>query len=270
MGKIWTIASQKGGVGKTTTALNLAYGLSRLGGRVLVVDSDPQEGVAIVSNLKKHTDKGLVQVLRGACEPREVLVPAKDGSMAFVGPGTAEQEDVLFFEQETAGGKTGEIIRGLSPEFDHTLIDVPAGVGAHVASLLGISTGVIMILQPRTISIRTLPSFLKMIHWVIDRSNPELQVEGVLFTMVNPHSIMEKNVLEEIRGKLPREVFFDTSIPQDESFERAGMEGLPVAMLGDGNAGARAYMKLAMEIKERELLGAQEDAEEEGHEKGLF
>jgi chromosome partitioning protein len=270
MGKILTIASQKGGVGKTTTTLNLAYSMSRLGGRVLVVDGDPQGGIAVASNLKKKTSLGIVQALRNECDPSEILAYSKDNSLAFVGAGIVEQEDVLFFEDQLNQGNVGNLITGFAEAFDYTFIDIPAGVGALVVSMLKISDRVIMILQPKTISLRTLPSFLKMIHWVIDRFNSSLQLEGVLFTMVNERSSLELNLLGDARKSLPEEIFLKTSIPLDENFEKASMKAMPVAMLGDGQEAARSYMHLAMELKERDLLTAGRRKEEKEHVEGLF
>lgn len=270
MGKIFTIASQKGGVGKTTTALNLSYSLSRFGERVLVVDADPQGGIAIASNLRKKTYKGILQVLKNESKPEDIVIPSKDKTMAVVGAGVLSQEDVLAFEEEVRKGNVGKLISLLAQGFDYTFLDVPGGVGTLVVSMLKISDRVIPILQSRTLSVRTLPSFLKMIQWVIRNFNSDLQMEGILFTMVDQRSPLELKLLEDIKKSLREEIFLKTVIPFDEKFEKASMRSIPIAMLIDGQEAAHSYMQLAMELKERELLSGRRHREEEEHVTGLF
>ena len=171
MRRIITIASQKGGVGKTTTALNLGYNLSRLGGRVLIVDGDPQGGITIASNLKKRTTMGIVNVLKKECGPGDIVMTTRENTLSIAGIGAMEPEDVLFFEAEALKGSLKELLRSLSREYSYVIVDAPAGIGGIVTSLLGASDSVIMVVHCRTLSLKTLPSFLKLIQWVKDKQN---------------------------------------------------------------------------------------------------
>jgi chromosome partitioning protein len=250
MGKIITVACHKGGVGKTTTALNLGFSLSRFGQKVLLIDADPQGAMAIVSNLKKRTAQGLVNLLRNEAKPEDIIIFTKDRTMAMVGSGVVEPEDVFFFEREARTGNLGKAIRSIVKGYDYILMDSPAGTGNVVTALLGISNSVVMPITCRTIAIRTLPSFLKLIQRIREKFNPELRIEGVVVTMVDPNF---PRSCEELKEALPPSVLFETEIPFDEYFETASIKSAPVAMLPGGEIASRSYMNLAVELKTREM-----------------
>ncbi len=267
MRRIITIASQKGGVGKTTAALNLGYSLSRLGGRVLIVDCDPQGGIAISSNLKKRTTKGLIDALKKECSAQDIVMTTRENTLSIAGMGTMEPEDVLFFEAEAASGRLKELLQSLCREYSYVLIDAPAGVGGIVTALLGASDGVIMVVQCKTLSLKTLPSFLKLVQWIRVNHNTSLHVDGVVFTMVDEQSPYELQLFDEAKKMFPAEAFFRATIPYDRLFEQASAKALPMALLRDGKILGNAYMTLAMELKERELrmeAGGERDDNAEG------
>jgi len=267
MRRIITIASQKGGVGKTTVTLNLGYSLSRLGGRVLIVDGDPQGGISIASNLKKRTTKGLIDILKGQVSAQDVIMTTKEDTLSIVGIGALEPEDVLSFEEEAAKGSLKELLRSLSAQYSYVLIDAPAGLGAIVTALLASSDGVIMLVQCKTLSLKTLPSFLKLVRWIKGNRNAQLHLEGVVFTMMDEKSPYELQLYDEAKKMFPEEAFFRATIPYDRLFEQASSKSVPIAMLREGKDLANRYMKLAMELKERELkreMGGQRDDDTEG------
>lgn len=267
MAKIISVASHKGGVGKTTTALNLGFSLSRLGQKVLLVDTDPQGAMAIASNLKKRTKRGLINLMKKNAKIDEVLIRTKDKSMGVLGTGVQEPEDMFFFERETRKGALGKIIQAVSNEFDYVVLDAPAGFGVIVTALLSVSTSVLVPITCRTITVKTLPPFLKMIRKIRTKVNPELLLEGIVVTMADNHEI-SIDVFEEIRKTFPAEVLFETIIPYDESFEFAGAKSIPVGMLTDGKEAAQAYMSLAIELKTREMASHNKGKSDE--DEGLF
>ncbi len=269
MGKIITVASQKGGVGKTTTALNLAFGLSRLGGRTLIIDSDPQGGIAIASNLKKKTDRGLIDILKNECAPQDVVMYTRDGTLAVVGVGVLDPLDVVKLENEARRGNLGALVRALAEGFDYAIVDAPAGVGGIVTSMLGASDSVILAVHPRNLSLKTLPSFLKALKWTKRNFNPGLRLEGILLTMFDARNAAEAKALEEIKNVFPEEIFFKTAIPLDGRFEEASLRAVPVSMLPGGQEAARYYLDLTLELKERELFEKMKGDEDEDA-TGLF
>lgn len=267
MRRIISIASQKGGVGKTTTTLNLGYNLSRLGGRVLIVDGDPQGGISIASNLKKKTSKGIINVLKKECHPQDIVMTTRENTLSIVGIGAMEPEDVLFFEAEATKGRLKELLRSLSLEYSYILVDAPAGVGGIVMALLSASDSVIMVVQCRTLSLKTLPSFLKLVHWVKGNHNASLIFEGVVITMMDEKNPYELQLYDEAKKMFPEEAFFRTVLPFDDLFEQASSRAVPIAMLRGGKNAGNIYSDLARELKERELkreMGGEGDDDSEG------
>jgi chromosome partitioning protein len=266
MRRIISVASQKGGVGKTTTVLNLGFTMSRLGGRVLLVDGDPQGGIAIAVDLKKRTSKGMIDVLRGRCAPAEIIMTTKENTLAVAGIGALEPEDIPFLEAEAASGRLRALLGTLGSDFSTVFLDAPAGLGSLVTALLGASDGVLLISQCKTLSLKSLPAFLKLVQWVRQRGNPSLEFEGIVFSMVE-NSPYELQLHEMAQQMFPDDAVFKTTVPYDRAFEQASARAVPVAMLRGETTLRRVYLDLAMELKERLLrrdLGSDQDDEREG------
>lgn len=255
MGRIISIASQKGGVGKTTTVLNLGYSLSRLGLRVLMVDVDPQGGLGFATNLKKKAKGGLVDVLRGRLPSDDAITVTRDGLLAVVGVGSPQPEDVLFLEQQAHAGAVGRLVASLARGFDYTLIDAPGGIGGLVHALFLASDSVLAAINGKALAVRSLPAFLKMFHGVGAAAARPVRFEGLVVTMFDPKNAAEKGLCDRLRDTLPPQTLFKTMIPLDPRFEQASFSAVPVAMLPGAGEAARAYMDLALELRARETPG---------------
>ncbi|GFO54349.1 sporulation initiation inhibitor Soj [Geomonas sp. Red276] len=253
MGRVITIASQKGGVGKTTTVLNLGYSLSRFGNRVLLLDCDPQGGLTLATNLKKRTDLGLINQLMGGKGLSDIVMHTKDPNLAVAGIGRLDPEDVFMLDEFAKDGRLTAGVREIAAGFDYLLIDAPAGVGGLVTSLLLASDAVIPVVLCRALAIKSLPLLLNLVRWVRDHHNPGLSIEGVLMTMFDQNNETERELGSEFRASLPPELFFRNTIPYLATFEKASVRSLPVALLAEGQQGAKCYMDLALELKEREI-----------------
>lgn len=267
MGKMIIVASHKGGVGKTTTTLNLGFSLSRLGQRVLLIDSDPQGGMSTASNLKRRTTKGFANLLKADATVEQVLIPTKDKRMAVLGSGVVEPEDVFLFEREARKGTFGKMIGQMSEAYDYTLVDAPAGLGTITTALMSASSSVLVPVSCNSIAVRTLPMFLKLIQRIRAKFNPNLLLEGILITMSDGGASCNE-VFQEIQTHFPPSVLFETQIPYDEAYELASLKSIPVGMLTGGEESAQIYMNLAMELKMREMSGSRKEKTDE--DEGLF
>lgn len=254
MATVLTVASQTGGAGKTTTALNLGYMLSRLGERVLLIDADPQGGLAVASNLGKRTSVGLVQVLRGELACDSAAATTRLENLAILGSGVCEPTDTADLEAASRDGSLVTTIGLCARPYTYAIIDAPAGVGSIVAAALAASNATLLVLRLRTLNLKTLPSFLRLLRHVREETNPRLRLEGALVTMRDASSALESELELELQSTLPEEMLLQVPVPLDPRFEEASLRALPVAMLPGGREPARAYLALALELKERELL----------------
>ncbi len=250
MNKIISIVSQKGGVGKTTTALNLGYSLSLMGSKVLIIDGDPQGGVALAVNLKTRTAKGLVHALKpDSPEDGNVIEFLKKDSLAVAGVGIEHPDDIHFFEQAADDGTLGELIKNMAGDFDYILIDAPVGVGRIVKALLEVSNSYLLLINCKAGTVKSLPRLIKLAEWLKKNVNKELELEGIITTMFDSKSQSEEKIYNHFKARLPSDYFMNTVVPFDSRFELASIKAIPVALLADGRSIADPYMKLAMELQ---------------------
>lgn len=261
--KIITIASQKGGVGKTTTALNLGYSLSRLGHKVLIIDGDPQGGIAQASNLEARTSKGLVDALKNDKDKGAITVFYQENSLALVGTGIKDPGDVQLFENAAVDGTLGKLVRTISKDFDYILIDAPVGIGRVVTGLLGVSNSYVLVMNCLASTVKSVSKFLEMSQWIKKNVNAALNLLGVVVTMFHKNSLSETKIYKHLKIRLPADFFFNTIIPFDDSIETASMRGIPVALLPDGQLAAGKYQDLAGELKLKEPALAEKGTTDE-------
>jgi chromosome partitioning protein len=273
MARVITVGSQKGGVGKSTTVLNLGYSLSRLGQRVLLVDADPQSGMSIASNLSRRAASGLVQILRGESDPLAAVTFARERTLAGLNTGIVDLEDAFYLENACRNGGLGAIFRALDGTFDYILIDGPAGVGSIVHGLLAASHAAILVVRCQTILVKSLPIFLKAVQYARQTDNPQLRLVGALMTMRDPKDALDEQLSRELQESFPASVFFKVQIPLDPVYEIASQRAVPVARLKSALEGARtaaqAYADLAIEFRERDEASRPGGVSDEDTE-GLF
>lgn len=269
------IASQKGGVGKTTVAINLGYSLRRLGSKVLIVDADPQGGIATVCKKKELNSRGLVQVLRGEVSFADAVLPLQDEQLSVIGTGMATPEDVVYFEEEAMGGRLANLFESGLDSYDFVLFDAPVGIGFITRELLAASDSLLQVINCRAGTAKTVARLLNLYVWMRKNFNQSLKLEGILFNMVDESNQIEQKIMKQLMSRLPVNLFFSTIIPHDSIFEIAALKGVPLEQLKAGHGIAKKFMEMAVEVDRRKhqsvgelIYGEEEEISlpEDGHE----
>jgi chromosome partitioning protein len=248
-GTIYALANQKGGVGKTTTAVNLAACLAEAGERVLVVDLDPQANATSglgerangVSSADLLDGAPLVTLTRHTKFRNLDLVPAK-ADLA----GTAAD----LARREHAERYLGEALKDATDRYTFVFIDCPPALGPLTVNALAAADRVLVPVQAEYYALEGLSQLLASVNAVKGRLNPRLAVGGVLLTMVDARTRLSADVAAELERHLG-ELVFRTRVPRSVRVAEAPSHGLPVIAYDRRSAGAEAYWKVAMELVER-------------------
>jgi chromosome partitioning protein len=251
MSRILTIANQKGGVGKTTTAVNLAASLAAAERRTLLIDVDPQGNAGSALGVRRDdSDSSIYEVLLDGRPLREAvrktelkfldLVPA---SQHLVG---AELE---LAELEGREARLREAVREIADEYEYVVIDCPPSLGLLTLNGLVAARGVVIPLQCEYYALEGLADILKTIELVKASANPDLRVDGIVLTMFSPNNLANQ-VAEEIRKTFKGQVF-KTVIPRNVRLSEAPSHGKPVLLYDVASKGCQSYLELAREVTRR-------------------
>jgi len=253
MGRIISIASQKGGVGKTTTSINLGACLAQEGKRVLLVDIDPQgnctSGVGINGNDQRLT---IYEVLIGQAEVEQAILPTALATLDMLPAGQrlsgAEVELVGMMARET---KLKGALARVRDRYDYILIDSPPSLGLLTVNSLTASDSVIIPLQCEYLALEGLTQLISAIRLVQDHLNPALRIEGVLLTMFDARLNLSQQVADEAR-KFFADRVYKTVVPRNVRLSEAPSFGKPIVLYDPHSSGADSYRDLAREVLEHE------------------
>ncbi|MBD0831870.1 ParA family protein [Aestuariibaculum sediminum] len=244
LGKIIAISNQKGGVGKTTSAINLCASLGALNKSVLLIDADPQANAALGLGIE-YVENGLFQFLSGRYLER-CLTVKPDMNFDFL-PSNIELSKIEINGFKSLSKSVfADKILPLRAYYDYIIIDCPPSIGNVLVGVLGISDSIIIPVQCEYFAFQGLRKILKTIQTIV-KVNPKLDIEGILVTMFNK-SFNEHNIILESILEYFEVITFDTVIPQNITLSEAISFGKPALMYNPNSSGALSYLQLANEI----------------------
>lgn len=252
MAKTFCIANQKGGVGKTTTAVNLAAGLAAIGQRVLLIDLDPQGNATMGSGVNKseltHT---VYQVLIGAQPVAQVRVKAEDAGYDLL-PANRDLAgaEVDLVELDQREHRLKQALNVHQPDYDFILVDCPPSLSMLTLNGLCAADGVIVPMQCEYFALEGLSDLVNTIKAVHRNFNPQLKLIGLLRVMFDPRMTLQQNVSDQLVQHFGDKVFA-TIIPRNVRLAEAPSYGLPGVVFDKGSRGAQAYINFGQEMVKR-------------------
>ena len=259
MGKVISLVNQKGGVGKTTTSINLSSALGHLGKKVLLIDLDPQSNSTTGLGINKSDiSKSVYDVITHGCDIKDAIIKTKFKNLSII-PSTLNLAgiDVEFvkkmFSDNTfqRNNQLRNALETIKDNFDYIIIDCQPSLGLSTMNALVASDAVIIPVQCEFYALEGITQLLNSIIMVQNSMNPELRIEGVLLTMLDGRTNIGLEVIEEIR-KYFKDKVFNTIIPRLVRLVEAPSHGKPINEYDPESRGAEAYHNLAKEVIERD------------------
>ena len=251
MGEVIVFANQKGGVGKTTTAVNLGAYLALSGRRVLLVDFDPQGNLSSSVGHGK-ADQGIYEVLLGDARIEDAIVTTETDNLDLL-PSTIDLSGatVELVEAEDREYYLRNALQPLHSRYDYLLVDSPPSLGILTVNGLTAADKVVIPLQCEYFALEGLTQLLQSVEKIQNGTNPHLDILGIVFTMYDSRTRLAQDVVQEVIRYFGRRVF-RTIIPRNVRLSEAPSHGVPIHGYDPDCLGAKSYQKLAEEVLERE------------------
>lgn len=257
--RVLSLANQKGGVGKTTTAINLGTALAAIGERVLIVDLDPQGNASTGLGIdRRNRDCSTYDVLVGEASLRDAILPTAVPRLHIA----SSTMDLSGLELELGQARDRafrlrEALRALNastsgePDYTYVLVDCPPSLNLLTVNAMAASDAILVPLQCEFFALEGLSQLLKTVEQVRDTLNPNLTIHGIVLTMFDARNNLSSQVVADVRQFMGRKVY-DTMIPRNVRISEAPSYGKPVLVYDLKCVGSEAYLKLATEVIQRE------------------
>ena len=255
MGKIIAVTNQKGGVGKTTTTINMASALSSLGKRVLVLDTDAQGNATLGLGVDKNDDApGMFELLLDECEASDCIKKLSYkklwGTREFsIIPASVDLAglEAMVYDKKDKEYILRDKIAPVLNDYDYILIDCPPSLSLMTINGLAAADSVLIPVQCEYYALEGLAQLLETINLVKEILNEKLTIEGIVFTMFDSRTNLSKQVIEDVRDNIDLPIFEQT-IPRNIRLAEAPSYGEPIDIYDRLSSGARSYKKLAREL----------------------
>ena len=253
MGRIIAIANQKGGVGKTTTSINLSASLAAKGKKVLVIDTDPQGNTTSGFGIEKNElENTIYELILGECSIRDCIISDIIKNVSVV----PSNVNLAAAEIELIGVDKKEFILKnevdyVKDDYDFIIIDCPPSLNMLTVNAMTTADTVLVPIQCEYYALEGISQLIHTIDLVQERLNPDLKMEGVVFTMYDSRTNLSNEVVDNVKNNLHTTIY-KTIIPRNVRLAEAPSHGLPINLYDSRSAGAESYRLLAKEVIDRE------------------
>ena len=257
MAKVIAIINQKGGVGKTTTAVNLSALLGAMGQRVLMIDLDPQGNTTSGLGMEVD-DKSIYEVIMGRMKLTDVMEETEFKNLSIAGSDVRlANAELELVEVEKREYRLKTAVQSVQQDFDFIFIDCPPSLGLLTINALGAADSVLIPIQCEYYALEGVASLMNTISRVKKTINPHLEIEGVLLTMLDGRTNLGLQVVDEVKKHFKKQVYA-TVIPRSVRLGEAPSHGEPIHVYDKRSAGSVAYVNLAKEVLKRNNIKVKE------------